>query len=159
MSRRLSGWLSYTLSRSTREAHFLTPAGGDAVATVPSEGDHTHVLNAILAYDLGHRWRAGGRFFFTGGPYSRMEGEFALPPYNSMRYRPFFRVDVRVEKRWSVGKTGSLAFVLEGQNVTLSKEWTGTCRIMGTEQTSTADCGPDAIGPITLPSVGLEAFF
>ena len=161
LAKRLSGWLSYTLSRSTREAHFLTPAGGDAVATVASEGDHTHVLNAVVAYELGRRWRAGGRFvYFTGSPYSRTDGTVPVPPYNGLRYPPFYRVDVRVEKRWSLGRSGSIAFVVEGQNVTLSKEWAGTCRIMGSPQmTSTADCTPDTIGPITLPSVGVEAFF
>ncbi|HET7540903.1 MAG TPA: TonB-dependent receptor, partial [Polyangiaceae bacterium] len=35
LSNRLSGWLSYTLSRSTREAHFATRSGGQTLATVP----------------------------------------------------------------------------------------------------------------------------
>ena len=160
LSKRLSGWLSYTLSRSTREAHFLTPAGGDALATVPDQGDHTHVLNAILAYDLGRRWRAGGRFvYFTGGPYSPTDGTLPVPPYNSLRFPSFFRLDVRLEKRWSLGRDATLALVVEGQNVTLSKEWFGGCQIMDTPEMSSARCRPDTVGPITLPSVGIEAFF
>ncbi len=39
LAKRLGGWLSCTLSRSMREAHFITPQGGDAVATVPSDFD------------------------------------------------------------------------------------------------------------------------
>lgn len=107
LSKRLSGWISYTLSRSTREAHLQ----GQTV-TVASEGDRTHVLNAIAAYDLGRRWKLGGRFvFFTGSPYSKLEGSIPVPPFNSLRFDPFYRVDARLEKRWALGKTGSIAFV------------------------------------------------
>jgi TonB family protein len=159
-TKRLSGWLSYTLSRSTKRARFPTPAGSEDVANVPSEFDRTHVLNAILGYDLGRRWRVGGRLLFqTGTPYSKLEGSLAVPPYNAYRNPAFYRVDVRLEKRWRLGKDGSIAFVLEGQNVTLSKEVTSLgmdCEGMpGVPET----CKQSTIGPLTIPSVGVEAFF
>jgi hypothetical protein len=161
-SERLSGSVSYTLSRTTREAHFLTPSGGDDVATVASDFDRTHVLNAILSYDLGRRWRLGTRLlFYTGTPYSRLDGSFPVPPYHAYRSPAFHRIDVRLEKRWQLGQTASVAFVLEGQNVTLRKE-SGLgldCRGQGTPQSETVTCEPSTIGPITIPSVGLEAFF
>ena len=95
------------------------------MATVVSDYDRTHVLNAILAYDLGLRWRAGARFvFLSGAPYSNLAGNVPVPPYNDYRDPPFFRVDVRLEKRWSLGKDGYIAFIAEVQNVTLSKEVT-----------------------------------
>ncbi|HVJ93036.1 MAG TPA: TonB-dependent receptor [Labilithrix sp.] len=161
LSKRLGGWISYTFSRSMREAHFITRNGAEAVATVPSEGDRTHVLNAILTYDLGRRWRAGGRFlFFTGSPYSKHDGRIPLPPYNDQRYDPFFRVDVRLEKRWPVGRDGSIAFVVEGQNVTLSRQAYGIeCATEASPQQTTTRCTPALVGPITIPSVGVEAFF
>jgi hypothetical protein len=162
LSKRLHGLLSYTLSRSTRQAHFLTPTGGDEVATVPSEGDRTHVLNAVVGYQLGGRWRAGARsVFFTGNPYSNLDGSVPIPPYNSLRQPAFYRVDVRLEKRWSLGKNGSLALVLEGQNVTLSKEQAAglDCRSEASAEMTTTNCTRGTIGPITIPSVGLEAFF
>src|SRR6185369_4678736 len=53
LSKRLSGWLSYTLARSIRDARFITPDGGMAAATIPSDADRTHVLNAVLALELG----------------------------------------------------------------------------------------------------------
>jgi hypothetical protein len=166
-TKRLSGLISYTLSRSTRKAHFVTPSGGDAVATVPSENDRTHVLNAVLAYDLGRLWRAGLRFvFYTGQPYSNMDGNLPVPPYNALRLPPFFRLDVRLEKRWRLGRDASIAFVLEGQNVTLSKDHTtlgrrcmGRGQVMGSNYSETAQCTPATFGPITIPSVGVEAFF
>ena len=159
-TKRLSGWLSYTLSRSTRRAYFLTPSGADVLANVPSEFDRTHVLNAVLGYDLGRGWRAGGRLlFYTGTPYSRLQGSLAVPPYNAYRNPAFYRIDVRLEKRWQLGQDGSLAFVFEGQNVTLRKEISGLgmeCEgIPGQGET----CKQSTIGPLTIPSVGVEAFF
>jgi TonB family protein len=162
-SKRLSGWLSYTLSRATREAHFITPAGTDDLATVPSEFDRTHVLNAIVGYDLGRRWRVGTRLlFYTGTPYSKLEGSSPVPPYNAYRNPVFYRVDFRLEKSWRVGRSGSLAFVLEGQNVTLRKEVSGLgidCEGQGSAQGETNTCKQSTIGPLTIPSVGVEAFF
>jgi hypothetical protein len=164
-TKRLAAWVSYTLSRSVRDTHFvsLDGAGRDATATVPSEFDRTHVLNAIVAYDLGRRWRAGSRFvFYTGAPYSTLAGDVPIPPYNDHRDPPFVRVDVRLEKRWPIGQSGSFAFVVEGQNVTLSKEPSGLgmdCKGTGIGATYTTECRRATIGPITIPSVGVEAFF
>jgi hypothetical protein len=158
---RLTGWLSYTLSRSTRRAHFITPAETDDVSNVPSEFDRTHVLNAVLSYDLGRRWRVGSRLLFqTGTPYSKLEGSLAVPPYNAFRNPAFYRLDVRLEKRWRLGRDGSIAFVLEGQNVTLRKETSSLgldCEANGS--TDPEVCKQTTIGPLTIPSVGVEAFF
>jgi hypothetical protein len=165
LSKRLSGWLSYTLSRSTREQHFITPSGGDVLANVVSDYDRTHTLNAILAYDLGRRWRAGGRFvFFTGIPYSNLAGNVPVPPYNDQRTPPFYRIDVRLEKRWPFANDGYIAFIAEVQNVTLRKETTPfglNCRgtQTGPSQEMTTQCTPATVGPITLPSLGVEASF
>jgi hypothetical protein len=160
LSKRLSGWLSYTLSRSIRDARFVTPSGGVDLVTVASDADRRHVLNAILALDLGARWRVGARaMFYSGVPYSQLEREFPVPPYNAYRTPSFFRLDLRLEKRWSLGKTGSLALVIEGQNVTLSTEVsTSALNCMGSSGMPT-QCSYGTFGPITLPSVGLEAFF
>jgi hypothetical protein len=163
LSRRVTGWLSYTLSRSTREAHFVTPSGGIAAATVPSEFDRTHVLNAIVATELGRRWRLGGRLvFYSGAPYSDLSGNVPVPPYNAYRSSPFFRVDVRLEKRWPLGKDRSIALVIEGLNVTLSQEETTLgmrCEGTMTPQGGTTQCTLGKVGPLTIPSIGVEAFF
>lgn len=162
-TKRLSGLLSYTLSRSTRRAHFLTPSGAEDVATVPSEFDRTHVLNAVLGYDLGRRWRVGGRLlFYSGTPYSKLDGSLAVPPYNAYRNPAFYRIDFRLEKRWRLGQSGSIAFVVEGQNVTLQKEVSGLgldCEGHGTPDAAMTTCKQSTIGPLTIPSVGVEAFF
>jgi hypothetical protein len=163
LSESVSGWVSYTLSRSVREAHFLRLDGSTVTATVPSDLDRTHVLNVILAFDLGRNWRAGNRFvFYTGAPYSELMGNLPSPPYNSRRDPAFFRADLRLEKRWLFAAGRSVAFVFEGQNVTLSKEANVLgmdCRGEGTPTESTTECERGMVGPITLPSIGVEAFF
>ena len=125
--------------------------------------DVTHVLNAILAYDLGLGWRAGARFvFYSGAPYSDLSGNVPVPPYNDHRGPAFFRLDVRLEKRWSLGKGRSIAFVLEGLNVTLSREVSPLgldCIGTMTAQGGTTQCTQGRLGPLTIPSIGVEAFF
>jgi hypothetical protein len=162
LSRRLSGWLSYTLSRATRDTRFVTAAGEVVTARVDSEFDRTHVLNAVATYDLGRRWRLGARsVFYTGTPYSALEGDLPVPPYNGYRNPGFFRLDLRLEKRWSMGRTGSLALVVEGQNLTLSTEMVAfgqDCMGMPGLPTRCSE-RRNRIGPITIPSVGVEAWF
>jgi hypothetical protein len=163
LSKRLAGWLSYTLSRSIRQEHFITLSGGDALATVRSAYDRTHILNAVVAYDLGRHWRAGGRVvFYSGAPYSDLAGNVPVPPYNGHRGPPFYRLDVRLEKRWLLGRDRSIAFILEGLNVTLSREATPfglDCMGNMTPQGGTNQCTEGRIGPLTIPSVGVEAVF
>jgi hypothetical protein len=163
LSKRLAGWLSYTLSRSTREAHFATLSGDTAAATVDSEFDRTHVLNAILAYDLGRGWRAGARtVVYSGAPYSDLAGNVPVPPYNNHRGPWFFRLDLRLEKRWSLGKDRSIALVFEGLNVTLNREVSPLglqCIGTMTGQGGTTQCTQGRLGPLTIPSIGVEAFF
>jgi len=163
LSRRLTGWLSYTLSHARRQAHFITLEGGDATDTVTADFDRTHVLNAMAAYVLGAGWRAGARFvYYTGAPYSTLAGNFPVPPYNAYRAPAFFRLDVRLEKRWSLGKDRSVSFVLEGLNVTLSREVSPLaldCRGDMTALGGTTQCTQGRFGPLTIPSAGVEVVF
>jgi TonB family protein len=141
LTRRLGGFVSYTLSRSLRSLARLEG---------PSSFDRTHVLNVALAYDLGHSWRAGTRFmFYTGTP-----AEVAYPKaaQNPPRAPPFYRVDWRLEKRWRLGDTGFWALVLEVLNTTLHKEVLQfSCYAYG--------CNQEAIGPVTVPSIGVEVSY
>ena len=126
----LGGFISYTLSRSTRT---------EDANRFPSAFDRTHVLNTALAYDIGKGWRAGGRLtFYTGAPLfgSRSQPKQSHPP----RDPPFYRIDLRVEKRWTFKASRWLSLVAEMMNVTLHKEV-----VNGTD-----------VGPISVPSLGLE---
>lgn len=139
LTRRVGGFFSYTLSRSERSV-------GDRrfVATF----DRTHVLNGALAYDLGRNWRAGTRVtFYTGLP----KAPDPTDP-SATRLAPFFRLDLRLEKRWQLGPRAYLSFIAEWMNATLSKEAVATtCTLSG--------CETRTIGPITIPSLGIEGGF
>ncbi len=139
LTNRIGGFVSYTLSRSTRSAN-----GQDFIATF----DRTHVLNAAVAYDLGHNWRAGTRVtFYTGLPKAPDPSD-----PGSTRLAPFFRLDLRLEKRWQLGPKAWISFVAEWMNATLSKESVGTnCTLNG--------CQDEKIGPVTIPSLGVEGGF
>jgi TonB family protein len=138
LTQKLGGYLSYTLSRSTRSIgreHFLNAF------------DRSHVGSVALAYDLGRRWRAGTRFnFYTGIPKRPDLPSGVVQPLRSAhpdREPSFYRLDVRLEKRWQLGRTGWLAFVAEMLNATFHKE----------------TVSDEEIGPVTIPSVGLEGGF
>jgi TonB family protein len=139
LTSRLGGFFSYTLSRSIRSFERR-----QFVATF----DRTHVLNTALAYNLGRNWRAGTRVtFYTGLP----KAPDPTDP-SATRLPPFFRVDLRLEKRWPLGERTWLSFVAEWMNATLSKEAVSTqCNLQG--------CTAMEIGPITIPSLGVEGGF
>lgn len=137
LTKNLGGFLSYTISRSTR-----TLDG----RTYPATFDRTHVASLAVAYDLGRKWRIGTRFvFYTGAPkVVQQHGLLAPPPTLSPDRDPaFYRVDLRLEKRWNFGEKMWLSFVVEFLNATLHKEV-----VQGQE-----------IGPVTIPSIGVEGGF
>ncbi len=135
--------LSYTLSRATR-----TREG----RTIPSAYDRTHVAQAALLFELGRGVRAGFRHVFYSGFPADESGPGRLPSEHPDRTKPFYRLDVRVSKRWKVGAHGYLELALDLQNATLSKEvFDVSCNDNG--------CTPRSIGPLTIPSLTLEAGF
>ena len=174
-SERLTGFVSYTLSRSTRltrPIRFRTRRGLsdlgslDATLRIPGEFDRTHVLNVAASYQIGAGWRAGARFYFyTGRPYSEDISGIPIPPYNAYRFPDFYRFDFRVEKRWTVGKTGYVSFVAEWLNATLRKEaFSVQCSQFGDSSDLVSSlpgsrCQPDEVGPVTIPSLGVEGGF
>lgn len=139
LTRRVGGFLSYTLSRSTRAY-----ADREFVASF----DRTHVANAALAFDLGRNWRAGTRVvFYTGLP----KAPDPTDP-DSTRLPPFFRVDLRLEKKWQLGHKAWISAVAEWLNATLSKEAVAArCTLQG--------CESQTVGPVTIPSLGVEGGF
>jgi hypothetical protein len=151
LTEHLSANVSYTLSRTTREAP--APGSSRPIESL-SPYDRTHVVSAAGAYDLGARWRAGARFtHYSGHPYSLAVD---APPDGQHRFAAFYRLDIRVEKRWRLGRDGSIAFVVEAQNVTLSRDGGNVHCTSGSNGTS---CVVFPSGAVALPSVGVEAFF
>lgn len=133
---KLGGFVSYTLSESVRKL------GSN---TFPSAFDRRHVLNAALGYTFPKNIRAGARVtFYTGAP--NLSGPTATvptDPENPPRNPSFLRLDLRLEKRWEYRNQRWFSLVAEMINSTLSKEV-----ISGAE-----------IGPISIPSIGVEGGF
>jgi hypothetical protein len=136
LTRRLGGFISYTLSRSERTVGRIT---------APSSFDRAHVLNVAGAYDLTHGFKAGTRIMFYTG-YPTTDGQSRLPPFG--------RFDMRFEKRWSIASgRGWISLVLEMLNTFFAQETVQQSCIPG------EDCKSVRIGPITVPSLGLEGGF
>ena len=138
LTRRVGGYISYTFSRSTREV------GRERFI---SAFDRPHVANAALAFDLGRNWRAGTRFtVYSGTPILPPANNGLIPPQRSLdpeRDPAFYRLDLRIEKRWNLSEKAWIAFVAEVMNATLHQEI-----VLG-----------QTIGPVTIPSIGVEGAF
>ncbi|MCX5746180.1 MAG: TonB-dependent receptor [Proteobacteria bacterium] len=99
---RVSGFLSYTLSRSERNDHGTWRL---------FDYDQTHILTVSSSVKLGHGWELGGTFrLVTGNPETPVVGsifdadvDIYQPIFgatNSARTTAFHRLDVRVEKQF-----------------------------------------------------------
>jgi len=154
LTRRVSGLASYTLSHSMRTAN------GERFV---SAYNRPHVFTAALSVDLGKGFRTGARFVtYSGVPKSPAKPAFpeqlvGTPPSSTPA---FYRLDLRAEKTWRIGKTGWISIVLEALNATLSREVTGyscgTALDIPGVATPMPTCSERVIGPVTVPSLGIE---
>lgn len=114
-----TGWLAYTLSRSTR----LDDRGDHLF-----QYDQTHLLTAIAQLELGRNWTLSARLrFTTGNPYTAPVGAVFDSDldtfrringfYFTSRFGPFFSLDARVDKKW-VFDNWILSAYLDVQNLT-----------------------------------------
>ncbi len=141
LSRRLGGYLSYTLAWSRRS---LGRSSGPALF------DRRHVFNTAAAYDLG----AGYRFGLRASVYTGVPADVAFPwlTESPPRTPAYYRFDWRFEKRWQLDERAWMSLVLEVLNTTLNKEVLNmSCNFYR--------CRQEKLGPVTIPSIGLEAGF
>lgn len=157
-ARRLSTFVSSTISRAELGSTVFEPSRA-------SPFDRTFVLQAGGLLDLGRGWRTSSRFLTYGGwPQSGAPAVDARIPQNGLPLRPpgrlpaFFRVDLRIEKRWTFRNDRWLAFVIEGLNVTGTKEvLSRRCSQPGRPSPDGLDgCADETLGPIVIPSIGVE---
>ena len=139
LTRRLGGLLSYTYSRTRQTSGAWTSVSGF---------DRPHVVQLALGYDFGAGIRAAIRgVYYTGIP-ARIIGDGRAYFDGGKRGPAYYRLDARAEKRWKLGASGYIGVVAELLNATWTKE---TLRL---------DCGgvcrTAEIGPIVLPSLGVE---
>jgi TonB family protein len=137
LSSRVGAIAAYTLSRTTRSY--------DDVSTLASV-DRTHVVTASLVVDPGRNWLLGMRNSLMSGIPTRRGRTYD----GGDRTSPFFRMDLRAEKRYKLSERASLSVVAELLNATFSHEVTDRwCNDDG--------CKEVGIGPIVVPNVGVEA--
>ena len=142
LTRRLGGFLAYTLSHTRETSHAWSSVAGF---------DRPHVLQGALAYDFGAGVRGAVRAVYYSGIPARLIGTGRPFFDGSRRGDSYFRLDARLEKRFRLGEKGMLSLVAEVLNATSSTE---VLRL---------DCGNvcevGRAGPVVLPSVGAEAHF
>ncbi len=105
---KLTGWLSYTLSRSERIFAMI-----DSGRPYPSKYDHTHDLSLVFQYPLTRKWKASAIFVYTTGNAITMPiGRYIIQGlivnqmgnYNSFRLPSYNRLDVSFTR--NIKKTG-----------------------------------------------------
>jgi hypothetical protein len=152
---RLSGWLSYTWSRSYRR---------EATTSLyePNKYDEPSYLVIVNAYDLGKLWTAAARWRYASGyvladDRSRVydvltnTSQYLFPDDNG-RLRPFHALDVKISKEF-VFRHWSLETYLDVQNVYDRR--VPEPAISGLTEASTVY----TYGLFTLPIFGVQGYF
>jgi TonB family protein len=127
------GWVSYSLGRSQRRFARDPGTGGvwNADQWALHEMDQTHHLEAVGSWELGRDWSFGSRVQFVSGVpvtpilgYTGNQHEFDADTgsyvpvegdYNSDRIEPYFRTDLRVDKKF-IKKSSIWSVYLDLQN-------------------------------------------
>lgn len=124
LTKRLYGILAYTWFISE-----FTGANPDVY--IPSAWDNRHLITFTGGYKFKKNYEIGTRFRFLGSaPYTPFdtassrfaflntgEGVLDFSRFNQERFRPYFAIDIRIDKKWSF-KRWSLDVFLDLQNVT-----------------------------------------
>jgi len=141
LTQRIGASLAYTLSRTTRSFGRVGTLSGY---------DRPHVLNGGVSFDSGRHWLWSAQsVLYSGVPGSRSFGELRV--FDQSRAPPFFRVDVRLEKRFIASETAWWSIVFEMMNASLSREVL--------RRPCERTCRNEYVGPIVLPSLGVSGQF
>ncbi|PTL77840.1 TonB family protein [Vitiosangium sp. GDMCC 1.1324] len=122
VTRNFFGWIAYTLNRSEQRR----VGGNDYRLTT---WDQTHILTAVASYRLPYGFELGARMrYVTGRPTTPLQHVFDIynvdrngfsgsyGEINSIRYKPFHQLDLRLEKSW-LFQSWTLAAYIDVQNV------------------------------------------
>lgn len=127
------GWVSYSVGRSQRRFARDPGRGADwsPDSWEPHDLDQTHHLEATGTWELGRNWSFGTRLQYVSGVpitplLSYTDGQFEFDadtgnyvpvegPYLSSRVEPYFRVDLRVDKKF-INRRSVWSLYLDLQN-------------------------------------------
>jgi outer membrane receptor protein involved in Fe transport len=154
MTKRLSGWLSYTLGWA--DAH-----ADEGYSFTPSF-DVRHLANLVLQYTIVDGFEVGARLHFRTGKMANMTFLRDRPIRYEQRLPAFVRADVTFGYRWQTS-WAKLRLALEWWNLTLSREATGIQCMDGVDTArnplSATPCKVTYAPAIFLPNLGLRADF
>jgi len=142
LTRRLGGFVSYTLSWARR-------ASGEQETW--SGYDRRHVLQGALALELFGKLRASVRGLYYSGFPALEIGDGGAVPSLSRRAPGYVRLDWRLERPFHISERFQLSLVAEMLNATAAKE--------ALRYECGRRCDLVTAGPIVLPSIGAEASF
>ena len=140
LSERFAAFTSVTITRSQL---------GSTATTIGrvSPFDRPYVVQLGGVVDFGKNWKMSARFLTYGG--WPTDPPDAVAPSGD-RLPAFYRFDARIEKRWIWKEHRYVAFVIEGQNVTASRD------IISRSCQPGLGCQDDKFGPVVVPSIGVE---
>jgi hypothetical protein len=142
LTRRLGGFVAYTLSWSRRHSEREDSWSGY---------DRRHVLQGALALEVWWKVRASARgLYYSGFPALEIGDDGALPS-ERLRAPGFLRLDLRAERPFRISESFELSVVAEVLNATAAKE--------ALRYECGGRCELTTAGPIFLPSIGVEATF
>jgi hypothetical protein len=154
MTKRLSGWLSYTLGWAHAHAD-------EGYSFTPSF-DVRHLANLVLQYTIADGFEVGARLHFRSGKMANMTFLREDPIRYEQRLPAFFRADLTFGYRWQTS-WAKLRLALEWWNLTLSREATGIQCTDGVDAgrnpLSATPCKVTYAPAIFLPNLGLRADF
>lgn len=139
LTRRLGGFISYTFSKSLRSL-----AG---ISTSPGY-DRSHVFNGAVSYEIGAGFRTSAKLALGSGILGRRTTLQGFV-FDQSRSGPYARLDLKVEKRFTVSEHFDWGIHLEVLNATNTGNVT-------TRACSTEGCENRGTAPITLPSLGAD---
>lgn len=146
-SERISGWLSYTLSKASARSEngkVLTP-----------NFDVRHVANLVAQWRISKGWHVALRGMVQSGRFP-IGTNLMDDPRKKARLPPFVRGDLQVSRTWQK-RWGELRLTLDWLNFTLQREplsWDCSKRPPGQK------CKVQNAGfPITIPLLGLRATY
>lgn len=123
---KLTGWASYTFSRSERKTAGIYPEEKiNDNRLFPSYFDKPHNLVLNFSYNLSRRWRAGGTFnYSTGRPVTLPEykynyegyqllyfsdrNKYRLPDYHRLDVSVSYEKSLKIKKKWKGSWTFSV---------------------------------------------------
>jgi hypothetical protein len=154
-SGRVTGWLSYTLSRAERVY---------SCGLAPADFDQTHTFNGVVQVRLPWRLLLGIHLnVATGRPYTLLTPDLATNSVggarNNARMPTYVQLDLRIDREW-IYKRWALALFLELLNITYSESIYGVTYPKDPILMITRYDQPQFEGfRWILPSIGLRARF